>query len=197
MNSQDLEQWDKEYVWHPFTQMKTYRESKPLIIERGEGSYLIDVDGKRYLDGYASLWVNVHGHNEPELNGALIEQVNKVAHSTLLGSANVPSILLAKNWQKSLLVLYRKSSTLTRDLPLLKSPLKSPINIGRISTPSSIGIKTNSSHLTKHTTAILSELLVWAVWIYSIESLSPSYFNGFPPLHHMPITWLSMEIKKP
>ncbi len=96
MNSQDLEQWDKEYVWHPFTQMKTYRESKPLIIERGEGSYLIDVDGKRYLDGYASLWVNVHGHNEPELNGALIEQVNKVAHSTLLGSANVPSILLAK-----------------------------------------------------------------------------------------------------
>lgn len=158
MNSQDLEQWDKEYVWHPFTQMKTYRESKPLIIERGEGSYLIDVDGKRYLDGYASLWVNVHGHNEPELNGALIEQVNKVAHSTLLGSANVPSILLAKKLQKSLLVLYRKSSTPTRDLPLWKSPLKSLINIGRISIPSSIRIKTNSSHLTKHTTAILSEL---------------------------------------
>ncbi|WP_340372265.1 adenosylmethionine--8-amino-7-oxononanoate transaminase [Peribacillus sp. FSL E2-0218] len=96
MNHIELEQWDKEYVWHPFTQMKTYRESKPLIIERGEGSYLIDVDGNRYLDGYASLWVNVHGHNEPELNGALIAQVNKIAHSTLLGSANVPSILLAK-----------------------------------------------------------------------------------------------------
>ncbi|KWW17530.1 adenosylmethionine-8-amino-7-oxononanoate aminotransferase [Peribacillus simplex] len=96
MNHIELEQWDKEYVWHPFTQMKTYRESKPLIIERGEGSYLIDVDGNRYLDGYASLWVNVHGHNEPELNGSLIAQVNKIAHSTLLGSANVPSILLAK-----------------------------------------------------------------------------------------------------
>ncbi|MFF2287778.1 adenosylmethionine--8-amino-7-oxononanoate transaminase [Peribacillus butanolivorans] len=96
MNSHDLEKWDKEYVWHPFTQMKTYRESKPLIIERGEGSYLFDVEGNRYLDGYASLWVNVHGHNEPELNNALIEQVEKVAHSTLLGSANVPSILLAK-----------------------------------------------------------------------------------------------------
>ena len=68
MNSHDLEKWDKEYVWHPFTQMKTYRESKPLIIERGEGSYLFDVEGNRYLDGYASLWVNVHGHNEPELN---------------------------------------------------------------------------------------------------------------------------------
>ncbi len=92
----DLEKWDKEYVWHPFTQMRTYRESKPLIIERGEGSYLYDVEGKRYLDGYASLWVNVHGHSNPELNSALCEQVEKVAHSTLLGSANVPSILLAK-----------------------------------------------------------------------------------------------------
>lgn len=92
----ELEQWDKEYVWHPFTQMKTYQENKPLIIERGEGSYLIDIEGKRYLDGYASLWVNVHGHNDKELNSALYEQVEKVAHSTLLGSANIPSILLAK-----------------------------------------------------------------------------------------------------
>ncbi|MFD2617488.1 adenosylmethionine--8-amino-7-oxononanoate transaminase [Terrilactibacillus laevilacticus] len=92
----DLEKWDKEYVWHPFTQMKAYRESKPLIIDRGEGSYLFDVEGKRYLDGYASLWVNVHGHNDKELNKALHEQVEKIAHSTLLGSANVPSILLAK-----------------------------------------------------------------------------------------------------
>lgn len=93
---QELENWDKEYVWHPFTQMKHYQKSKPLIIEKGEGSYLYDIEGKKYLDGYASLWVNVHGHNIPELNEALTNQVNKVAHSTLLGSANVPSILLAK-----------------------------------------------------------------------------------------------------
>ncbi|WP_312753841.1 adenosylmethionine--8-amino-7-oxononanoate transaminase [Rummeliibacillus suwonensis] len=93
---QDLENWDKEYVWHPFTQMKDYQKSTPLIIEKGAGSYLYDIDGKRYLDGYASLWVNVHGHNIPALNEALISQVHKVAHSTLLGSANVPSILLAK-----------------------------------------------------------------------------------------------------
>ncbi|MBY0005989.1 adenosylmethionine--8-amino-7-oxononanoate transaminase [Priestia aryabhattai] len=92
----ELEKWDKEYVWHPFTQMKAYRESNPLIIERGEGSYLYDVAGNKYLDGYASLWVNVHGHNDPELNTALHIQVEKLAHSTLLGSANVPSILLAK-----------------------------------------------------------------------------------------------------
>lgn len=93
---EQLEQWDKQYVWHPFTQMKTYVEEKPLIIERGEGSYLLDVEGNRYLDGYASLWVNVHGHNDPELNEALHKQVETIAHSTLLGSANVPSILLAK-----------------------------------------------------------------------------------------------------
>ncbi|MBA2871441.1 adenosylmethionine-8-amino-7-oxononanoate aminotransferase [Anoxybacillus calidus] len=93
---EQLEQFDKQYVWHPFTQMKAYVEEKPLIIERGKGSYLYDVDGNRYLDGYASLWVNVHGHNDPELNEALHEQIEKISHSTLLGSANVPSILLAK-----------------------------------------------------------------------------------------------------
>lgn len=92
----DLEAWDKEYVWHPFTQMKAYRQEKPLIIEHGEGSYLYDIEGKKYLDGYSSLWVNIHGHNHPELNAALAEQAGKIAHSTLLGAANVPSVLLAK-----------------------------------------------------------------------------------------------------
>jgi adenosylmethionine-8-amino-7-oxononanoate aminotransferase len=93
---EQLEQWDKEYLWHPFTQMKQYRKEKPLIIERGEGSYLIDIEGNAYLDGYSSLWVNVHGHNHLELNEALHKQAEKIAHSTLLGSANIPSILLAK-----------------------------------------------------------------------------------------------------
>ncbi|TYR79424.1 adenosylmethionine--8-amino-7-oxononanoate transaminase [Priestia megaterium] len=94
--SEQLEKWDKKYVWHPFTQMQSYMEEKPFIVEKGEGSYLFDVDGKAYLDGYASLWVNVHGHNDKKLNEALYEQIQKIAHSTLLGSANVPSILLAK-----------------------------------------------------------------------------------------------------
>ncbi|HBI02745.1 MAG TPA: adenosylmethionine--8-amino-7-oxononanoate transaminase, partial [Paenibacillaceae bacterium] len=93
---EQLEQWDKEYLWHPFTQMKQYRQETPLIIERGKGSYLIDMDGNAYLDGYSSLWVNVHGHNHHELNEALRQQAEKIAHSTLLGSANIPSILLAK-----------------------------------------------------------------------------------------------------
>jgi len=65
-----LEKWDKEYIWHPFTQMLQYIQEKPLIIARGEGSWLIDVEGNRYLDGVSSLWVNVHGHCHPALNQA-------------------------------------------------------------------------------------------------------------------------------
>ncbi|OPX85260.1 MAG: L-Lysine-8-amino-7-oxononanoate aminotransferase [Pelotomaculum sp. PtaB.Bin117] len=91
-----LEQWDQEYIWHPFTQMQEYVKDKPLVIERGEGSYLTDIEGKRYLDGVSSLWVTVHGHNKKELNSAIAEQLDKIAHSTLLGLANVPAILLAK-----------------------------------------------------------------------------------------------------
>jgi len=94
--SELLEQWDREYIWHPFTQMQEYVKNRPLVIERGEGSYLIDIEGNRYLDGVSSLWVTVHGHNKRELNDAIKEQLGKIAHSTLLGLANVPSILLAK-----------------------------------------------------------------------------------------------------
>ncbi len=91
-----LEDWDKKYVWHPFTQMMVYAREKPLIIERGEGSYLYDTDGNKYLDGISSLWVTVHGHKKEEINRAIRQQLDRVAHSTLLGLANVPSILLAK-----------------------------------------------------------------------------------------------------
>ncbi len=91
-----LDRWDKEYFWHPFTQMKVYREEENLIFERGEGVYLYDIKGRRFIDAISSLWCNVHGHNHPELNRALIEQLQKVAHTTTLGSSNVPAILLAK-----------------------------------------------------------------------------------------------------
>ncbi|MFZ5643712.1 MAG: adenosylmethionine--8-amino-7-oxononanoate transaminase [Bacillota bacterium] len=91
-----LEEWDKEYVWHPFTQMKLYRKEKPLIIASGKGSYLFDTEGKRYLDGTSSLWVTVHGHNNEEINSAIKDQLGRVAHTTLLGLANIPTIMLAK-----------------------------------------------------------------------------------------------------
>lgn len=94
--ARELEAWDKRYVWHPFTQMRDYEREDPLIISSGEGCWLYDIYGKRYFDGNSSLWVNVHGHARPEINRALANQAERVAHSTLLGCANVPSIELAK-----------------------------------------------------------------------------------------------------
>ena len=91
-----LEQADKHYIWHPFTQMQDYQEMEPVIIERGEGSYLIDIYGRRYLDGVSSLWVIVHGHRREEIDRAIVEQVGRISHSTLLGLSNPPAIELAK-----------------------------------------------------------------------------------------------------
>ncbi len=79
---------DAAVVWHGFTQMATFPDNSPLIIEAAEGHELIDVDGRRYLDGISSLWVNTLGHRVPELDQALIDQVGKVAHSTMLGHGN-------------------------------------------------------------------------------------------------------------
>jgi adenosylmethionine-8-amino-7-oxononanoate aminotransferase len=76
--------------------MKDYMQADPLIIESGEGSYLVDVEGNRYIDGVSSLWVLVHGHGKKELVEAMQSQSNKLCHSTLLGLANPPSIVLAK-----------------------------------------------------------------------------------------------------
>ena len=98
-NSKDREQlisWDKNHVWHPFTQMQDWLDENPVIIERGDGVYLIDIDGHRYIDGIASMWTNVHGHNHPDLNAALKNQLDKIAHATLLGYSNIPAIQLAK-----------------------------------------------------------------------------------------------------
>ena len=96
IDKETLAAWDKRYLWHPFTQMQDWLAEAPVIIARGEGCYLIDVDGNRYIDGVASMWTSVHGHNHPELNTALKTQVDKVAHSTLLGYSNIPAIELAK-----------------------------------------------------------------------------------------------------
>ncbi len=87
--------WDHRYLWHPFTQMQEWVQEDPLIIERGSGPYLIDAEGKRYLDGTSSIWVNLHGHRHPALDRALRKQLDKIAHSTLLGLSNPPAIELA------------------------------------------------------------------------------------------------------
>lgn len=87
---------DLAHVWHPFTQMQLWPGDEPLIIERAEGNHLIDDLGRRYLDGVSSLWVTVHGHRRREIDDAIRAQLDKVAHSTLLGLASVPSIELAQ-----------------------------------------------------------------------------------------------------
>jgi adenosylmethionine-8-amino-7-oxononanoate aminotransferase len=91
-----LEEDDKRYIWHPFTQMRDYQEMEPVIIERGEGAHLIDIYGRRYIDGVSSLWVILHGHRREEIDRAIIEQVGKISHSTLLGISNPPAIELAR-----------------------------------------------------------------------------------------------------
>ncbi|MEM9418461.1 MAG: adenosylmethionine--8-amino-7-oxononanoate transaminase [Planctomycetota bacterium] len=91
-----LAQLDHDHVWHPFTPMRQWCEKQPLVIEEGDGPYLIDTDGNRYIDGVSSLWCNVHGHRVPELDQAIRDQLDKIAHTTLLGLASPPSIELAK-----------------------------------------------------------------------------------------------------
>ena len=93
MESNDtLSDLDRRVTWHPFTQMA---EWSPLVIARGEGSWLFDSEGRRYLDGVSSLWCNVHGHAHPRLDRALRAQLDRIAHSTFLGLSHEPGIRLA------------------------------------------------------------------------------------------------------
>jgi adenosylmethionine---8-amino-7-oxononanoate aminotransferase len=87
---------DKQHLWHPFTHMKQWLEEEPLVIVAAEGMHLIDSDGNRYLDGVSSLWCNVHGHRVPEIDAAVRAQIDKVAHTTMLGLSSEPAILLAE-----------------------------------------------------------------------------------------------------
>lgn len=91
MANGDAASWakrDAAVVWHGFTQMSCYTESSPVIVERAEGHELIDVDGARYLDAISSLWVNTVGHRVPELDDAIREQLERGAHSTMLGNGS-------------------------------------------------------------------------------------------------------------
>jgi len=95
LSTEQLRYLDKRHVWHPFTQMLDWGRDEQIVIEKGEGCWLIDTEGKRYLDGVASMWTNVHGHCRPELNEALKAQSERLEHSTLLGLASEQSIILA------------------------------------------------------------------------------------------------------
>ncbi len=87
---------DASAVWHPFTQQSLWVEDEPIVVDRADGMYFWDTDGNRYLDGVSSLWVNVHGHNNPVINQAIIDQLGKLDHTTFLGLTHEPGIELAE-----------------------------------------------------------------------------------------------------
>jgi adenosylmethionine---8-amino-7-oxononanoate aminotransferase len=86
---------DHDHVWHPFTQQRDWVSEEPLMIEAAEGSELIDSQGRRYLDGVSSLWCNVHGHRHPQIDEAVRDQLDRVAHSTMLGLSHPGAAELA------------------------------------------------------------------------------------------------------
>lgn len=91
---------DLKYIWHPFTQMKDLETDKPIIIDRGKGIYLWDLNGNKYIDGVSSWWVNTLGHSHPRLNEALKNQVEKIEHVMLAGFSHQPAIELAEKLVK-------------------------------------------------------------------------------------------------
>jgi adenosylmethionine-8-amino-7-oxononanoate aminotransferase len=92
----DLVARDLRSLWHPFTQHSVWAADDPIVIERAEGMYLYDTDGRSYLDGVSSLWLTVHGHGVPEINDAIREQLTRLDHATFLGMTHEPGIELAE-----------------------------------------------------------------------------------------------------
>ena len=93
---EELRSWDNAHVWHPFAPMQEFRTEDTPIIRSADGFELTDVEGQRYLDGHSSLWCNVHGHQVPEIDQAIRDQLDRVGHTTMLGLANEPAVELAK-----------------------------------------------------------------------------------------------------
>ncbi len=97
----ELRALDKQHVWHPFTHHKLWDADDPLVIVAADGMHLIDSDGHRYLDGVSSLWCNVHGHRVPAIDAAVRDQLDRVAHTTMLGLTNEPAVLLAERLMRT------------------------------------------------------------------------------------------------
>jgi adenosylmethionine-8-amino-7-oxononanoate aminotransferase len=96
MTSGDLAELDRRYIWHPFTQQQGWLAEDAPIIRSAEGCVLTDVDGREYIDGVSSLWCNVHGHRHPKIDRAVRDQLDRVAHTTMLGLSHEPAIVLAQ-----------------------------------------------------------------------------------------------------
>ena len=95
-HSPSATQLDQKYLWHPFTQMRDWMNSKPIVLERGKGAHLWDNAGQKYIDANSSIWTNLHGHNHPKINRAIRTQLDKVSHVSALGFANSPAAKLGE-----------------------------------------------------------------------------------------------------
>jgi adenosylmethionine---8-amino-7-oxononanoate aminotransferase len=95
-DGRQLRRDDRECLWHPFTQQRGWTEEEPLVIECADGCELVDASGRRYIDGVSSLWCNVHGHRHPRIDAAVRDQLDRVAHSTMLGLTHAPAVRLAR-----------------------------------------------------------------------------------------------------
>src|SRR5436305_9764631 len=96
MSTKTLRAADRAHVWHPFTQMRGWQSEDAPIIERAEGCLLFDTDGNAYIDGVSSLWCNVLGHRHPAIDAAVRAQLDRVAHTTMLGLSHPGAIELAQ-----------------------------------------------------------------------------------------------------
>ncbi len=88
----DYQDRDKKHIWHPFTQMRDWIAQDQIVIESGEGDFLVDTEGRRYIDGVSSLWCNVHGHRRAEIDRAVRDQLGRIAHSTMLGLTHTAAV---------------------------------------------------------------------------------------------------------
>jgi len=87
---------DRRYLWHPFTQQRAWEQEEPLVVAEADGCWLFDEHGRRYIDGVSSLWCTIHGHRHPVLDLAVKDQLDRVAHSTMLGLTHGPAVDLAR-----------------------------------------------------------------------------------------------------
>jgi adenosylmethionine-8-amino-7-oxononanoate aminotransferase len=92
----DLLASDRKHLWHPFTQQQAWAEEDAVIVESADRCELVDIHGRRYIDGVSSLWCNVHGHRHPAIDVAVRDQMDRVSHSTMLGLSHRPAIELAE-----------------------------------------------------------------------------------------------------
>ena len=98
----DLAEKDLKYIWHPCSQMKDYETLKPIVIERGEGLYLYDTTGKRYIDVISSWWCNLLGHCNPQINNAVKTQIDNLEHVIFANFSHKQAINLCEKLVKIL-----------------------------------------------------------------------------------------------